>query len=374
MSLSVLGLVAYVALTRRRRLRPFVATGLVWAALFGVYSLTTFGSPIPPYFLTSHLQSGVLGVETLQRSYLQALAGTLFSPGRGLFVYVPFLALVLVLAVVYRRQLVDKKLAWIAVGVSLAHWQLLSANRIWWGGQSFGPRLFSDVLVWLFLLAVMVTLAWRRGRSGRLGPRGWAGLAGVALLVAASIAINYRGATARETYRWKEEAMWDWRRPQFLAGLALRPTPRSLGERIAELRSDRDPGERDRVLEAILSDPAVERRVVGGSGMIAVGVTWDRWTRGESPAALVVENSGSEPATPTLGLAVWAGSDRYPITVFVEDGDGTHRHTFERRGKRRIELAPVAGGSRRLYLIWSDKSWSPGARDPRTLGVQLLPG
>lgn len=228
MSLAVIGVTLYVAFARRRVLGRFLVTGLFWAGLFAVYALQTYGTILPPYFFSSHVQSGRLAGGLLLTSYPEAMVGTLVSPGRGLLVYVPILLLVLILLVRYWRYLPDKPLAVTALGVCVAHWQLVSVFRNWWGGQSFGPRLMSDLVPWFVLLAVLALAAVRDAQKA--GAFDWtrAKTGAVLLLVAASVFINTRGAISQETQRGA--GIWNWRYPQFMAGLIPRPDIRDEGQ------------------------------------------------------------------------------------------------------------------------------------------------
>lgn len=221
LSLAIIGVTLFIFLSRRRFSLPFVVTGLVWGTLFVAYSLQVYGSLLPPYFLSSHLESGRLAGGLLLTSYPEGMVGTLFSPGRGLFVYMPIVVLVLFVVIRRWQWLPDKGLALMALGVCLAHWQLVSMFRNWWGGQSFGPRLMSDVVPWLFLLAALAVAALREAAAE--GQFRWTSMksAAVALIVAASVFINARGAIAQETQRGA--GIWNWRYPQFMAGLLPRP-------------------------------------------------------------------------------------------------------------------------------------------------------
>jgi hypothetical protein len=232
LSLAIAGVAVFLFLARRQFLMPFLTTGMAWAGLFVLYSFRIFGSWLPPYFLSSHLESGRLASGLLVTSYPEGMLGTLFSPGRGLFVYVPMAALVLFVVVRRWRWIPEKRLAATAMGVCLAHWQLVSMFRNWWGGQSFGPRLMSDLVPWLFLLAALAVAALRSaGAEGRFQ---WTPLkaAIVALAVAASVFINARGAVVQETQRGA--GIWNWRYPQFMAGLLPRPDTRHKSEELGK--------------------------------------------------------------------------------------------------------------------------------------------
>jgi hypothetical protein len=221
MSLAIVGVTLWLLAVRRRLFPPFFVTGALWAAVFLSYSWKTYGTWLPPYFLSSHLESGRLAGGLLVSSYPTGLLGTLLSPGRGLFVYVPLC--ILVLWVLFRRWswIPDKPLAMTALGVCFAHWQLVSLFRNWWGGQSFGPRLMSDVIPWLFVLAVLGIVALRRAAAA--GDFHWTPVkrVTVALIVAASIFINTRGAVSSEAQRGA--GIWNWRYPSFMAGILPRP-------------------------------------------------------------------------------------------------------------------------------------------------------
>jgi len=232
LSLAIIGVGLFVLACRRRFAVPFFATGLMWAGLFVFYSQQTYQSWLPPYFLSSHLESGRLAGGLLLTSYPEAVVGTLISPGRGLFLYVPMLILVLFVVLRRWRWLPEKALALTALGVCLAHWQLVSMFRNWWGGQSFGPRLLSDLLPWFFLLAVLGAAALRAAAAE--GQFRWTPLkAGVvAMMVGASIFIHARGALVQETQRGA--GIWNWRYPQFMAGLLARPDAPDESEAVGE--------------------------------------------------------------------------------------------------------------------------------------------
>ncbi len=242
MSLSIVGITVLIALRRRRFLPCLAGVGAAWLILFVVHSISAYDSILPPYFLSGHLETGRLGMKVLVGSYPEAVLGTLVSPGRGLFIYVPVYGLIVFAVLRYWRSLPCKGLAATGLVVILCHWQLVSVFRNWWGGYCFGPRLFSELAVWFFVLAALATVAHRKmveeGRA-RLTPL-MAALA--VMLLAASLFINTRGATSRATLRWEAKnidsvglifppqsstfphsRLWNWSYPQFVVGLLPNP-------------------------------------------------------------------------------------------------------------------------------------------------------
>ncbi|HEU4639289.1 MAG TPA: hypothetical protein VFS84_10585, partial [Candidatus Binatia bacterium] len=167
-----------------------------------------------------------LGAQLNIRSLLIAVAGTLVSPSRGVLVFVPWLLFVGFLLIRYRSQIPSRRLVILSVSVIVLHLILVSTFPIWWAGYSFGPRFLTDVVPWFVLLAIM-------GVKGMLTSyehhssafyKGAQVLAG-AIILAVSIFIHARGATAPATAMWNTrpsidehpERVWDWRDPQFLA-------------------------------------------------------------------------------------------------------------------------------------------------------------
>jgi hypothetical protein len=220
---------ALVLLRSRRFVLWLVAGGGLWLGLLLFGSFRAFGS-LPPY-LTLHaglFESAGPGLRSLANGAL----GTLVSPARGLLLFVPLAAWVLWEAGRQWHRLPSRSLAAIALGACGLHWVAISAFPLWWGGQSFGPRLLVDALPWFFLLGVLAVSA----RDGRWSPTAAAVLVLVATL---SIFVNTRGAVAKETWSWRswerpprstsgffEPAWaWNWRYPQFTAGLLAPDSP-----------------------------------------------------------------------------------------------------------------------------------------------------
>ena len=242
LAISVLAATALVVATRRRRLLPLALVGGGWAALYVGFSVVVFGKPLPTYFNTPQASSGRLEVERLLGFHLEGALGSLFSPARGLFFFTPILLLIL-LVLAWAWRVLDRprrRLALAGLAVLVAHWHTVSSFDFWWGGASFGPRYFTDVLPWFLLLGAVATAATRaRAAAGaRVAARSWA--AAALLLAAASLFVHSRGANNRLMVRhW---GLWNWRYPPFMMGLVPYPgTPVPGAELAYSANLDRRP-------------------------------------------------------------------------------------------------------------------------------------
>ncbi len=211
--------VVYVFVCHRPRFLHFV----MWATLAGLpflaYNLAVYGRVLPPYYWPDGIAGNV--------DVGSAMLGTLFSPSRGLLVYSPVFFLAVVGAALKVRQGRFGALDAILATAILLHWLTISTWAMWWGGTSYGPRLFTDMIPFMmyFLIAVLeeMTLPQTFGAA--------ASAFAAVLLVAISIFMHYRGATQAETWLWNRatetvggvdqapERVWDWSDPQFLRGI-----------------------------------------------------------------------------------------------------------------------------------------------------------
>ena len=217
-------LAAYLWAVGRRFPGVFIATVAALSALFVLLSWRESGTWLPPYY-----QPGRLGTQR----FSQALVGHLLSPSRGLLVGSPFLLLPIAGLAIWPARLardlwVRLALAWIGL-----HWIVISLFHNWWGGWSFGSRLFADALPAFLLLTVRVA-AVARARLPAVGRR----VAGATFLVFAACAAfihSHQGLYNVYAMLWNDgidqsgpARVFDWRYPQFLA------SPRSLGAHARE--------------------------------------------------------------------------------------------------------------------------------------------
>jgi hypothetical protein len=219
-AIPILCVTVYMFAYYRREFPAYALTGLAWFGGFLAYSRSTFGKPIPDYYLDSRFN--LRGLPT-------ALPAILISPSRGLFIYVPVLIFVLYLLIRYWKTLPFQRLAVLALAMVSIQILTIALWRIWWGGYSYGPRLLTDAIPWLALLAILGCSARLRSDSAARFSR--IEVVSALALLALSIAINGRGAISWPTAHWHidvdidnhPDRAWDWSYPQFMAGLIAPP-------------------------------------------------------------------------------------------------------------------------------------------------------
>lgn len=140
----VLGAVLAAAIAARWPARVWRLA--LWAippvAFVLVYNWMSFGSPL------SHGFSGSLG--RFSAPWGTGQLGLLLSPGKGLLVFTPVVIMGIAgLRIAYRNG--ERWLALTASGAAVAHWLFVGRWAEWHGGESWGPRLMTDVLPLLFL-------------------------------------------------------------------------------------------------------------------------------------------------------------------------------------------------------------------------------
>ncbi len=241
-SIIIIVMAIWVVVAERRHLLAVVAGAIPPLAILVAVDLAYYHQPLTPYY-TGGQAFDVSGTMVV------ALAGNLVSPARGLFIFCPLVALS-VIGVVVRWRAGELTAFWKALAIiPVVHWIVISAFKHWWGGDSFGPRFFTDlvpVFVVLALPAVEVLARWvarapraepdrtdgvgDRGAVGPSPPRRWRRVL-VALVVAAlvwSVAVNAQGAILRSAWCWNNEPtdvdthpsnLWNWSDPQFARGL-----------------------------------------------------------------------------------------------------------------------------------------------------------
>lgn len=215
----------YLAWKDWRQMAKTAVIAATLLALFLLWSQREFGTWLPIYYSAVRLQIA-------RPPIWLALLGHLFSSARGLFVFSPFFLLLIPGLWLLRRQ-ARPPLLWLCLAWLALHLYVSSRGTNWWGGDSFGPRILTELVLPLTLLLVW---AWREGRT-LLSPRqqrGWLGLYGLLGLTAVFIH-SYQGLYNYSTILWNEVTqeypvppftprhgdLFNWRYPQVLASNAM---------------------------------------------------------------------------------------------------------------------------------------------------------
>lgn len=220
---SILGIGVYLLLHHRRLLVITGVAGAAGVAAFVLISLHVFGTPTPP---STYSADTIDGHDVLNR-----FAWLMVSPSRGLLVYCPYVAVLGVILIGWRKHLADTGLVLPAAVAIGSHTLLFSCYNGWHMGSSYGPRYFADLLPWFVLLTALAVQAVLAAPIPKWRSR--AVLAALALAFAWGIFAHARGANSVKAwfFNWRpiavdfEPAVKDWRHPQFLAGLTFEVKP-----------------------------------------------------------------------------------------------------------------------------------------------------
>lgn len=273
----------YVFIRYRKYFLPYLLWAAVVAVPFLLYNWNTYHTLLAPYYLPQRLGSN--------SHFAEALAGNLLSPARGLLIYSPFFVLlgfVLVPRIIKRKM---SDLEWLLLTIILLHWMMSSSFAHWWGGHSYGPRFFADMLPFLMFLLLPLFRGWGTDYSPVLH-------GALLILVALGLFVNARGAlvyAAGIEWNWEQGStanvdadpsrLWDWSDPPFLRGLV--------------------PGRLELLLEApIMLRPAPEQVEIAFS--VAVqnpGHSTVNW-KVETPERIHLNQQGTNPDQQLLPFSV----------------------------------------------------------------------
>jgi hypothetical protein len=213
----------YLLIHYRRTLLATVATGSLWSAGLVAVSLHAFGTVMPPSVYSAGTIDG--------QDVLNRFAWLMVSPSRGLLIYCPYVLAVAGILIAFRKHLTDTSLL-LPAGIAIAaNTLLLSCYNGWHMGSSFGPRYFCDVLPW-FVLATAIACRGIASKPAVSGGNRVSRLLAIALLTVCfswGFFVHWRGANSVRAWLWnlrssavgQEEAVKEWRHPQFLTGLTF---------------------------------------------------------------------------------------------------------------------------------------------------------
>ena len=225
-SIAIVTITVYVVLrTRDRKVFTWYAvTGAAWLLLFVAGSYHYLGQLFPPYYLHRGFLFGT--TISVLKAYVFRAAGHLVSPSRGMLVYLPVTLFIGYLLIRYRKTLPSMPLTALGLANLVGLGVVVSGFRHWWGGHSYGPRLLTESVPWLVLLAILGVAGMRRAPETARARRAFELAIGGALLLL-SVAIHARGALSWDTVIWnffpvdvdqRPQRLWQWREAQMLAG------------------------------------------------------------------------------------------------------------------------------------------------------------
>jgi hypothetical protein len=214
---------AWTAATHPRRIIAFGIGAAVVIAPWLALNHHIYADWLPPYYHPAYFAGNPF--------FWDAFAGLVIGPARGLLVYSPVLVFSIAgVAMKVRRRtftMLDMSLAACVV----VYWVAIArVNRVWWGGDSYGPRFFTDMLPYLIFWMIPV-VAWL---ESPLAPHANRLVAGGVFAVAAAVSVlmQAQGVFNPAAMRWNHEPpsveleaerLWDWRYPPFLAGVVAAP-------------------------------------------------------------------------------------------------------------------------------------------------------
>ncbi|MBL0328006.1 MAG: hypothetical protein IPP64_00970 [Bacteroidetes bacterium] len=198
----------------RHALKQYVLTIFILYIPFGIYAITHFNIVVPAYYhplFWMHKKS----TTPLSENFLAIL----FSPARGLFLFTP--VLLLSFYGVFVKEARKHPLYMISLIWFVIHTFMLARQPNWWGGWSYGPRLFSDALIPLFIMFIISFEKSKHALASKLI------LTLFFLLSIPGIFIHtIKGATDIQTYKWNDHPaiddhidyyIWNFQYPQFSA-------------------------------------------------------------------------------------------------------------------------------------------------------------
>jgi hypothetical protein len=213
--IAILGV--WVLVWHRRQAAWVILGGLPPVLILVIVDLVAYHQLLTPYYTQGQSFD-------FSSNVLTAAAGNLVSPSRGLFIFVPLVLLSIAGVVLLWR---GRRLTplWGALAVyPVLQWFLISPFKHWWAGDSYGPRLWTDLMPVFVVLALPAVEHLAEHRFNR--QRAVAGVVVVALVW--SFAVHAQGATLRSAWCWNNEPtdvdahpskVWNWSDPQFLRGI-----------------------------------------------------------------------------------------------------------------------------------------------------------
>ena len=143
-----------------------------------------------------------------------------------------------------------------------------------------------------------------------------------------------------------------------------------MSKELSALLKKNDPARRAKLIKLIEGGDTLKARLLGDE-IVAVNTSIDLWITDGKPAGVLVTNTGKQPMVAQLSLGCGAPPQRLPITVTMDDGKKKTKYVFKEANHIKVIFPAVPSKSKRLFIINTDKTWTPGTHDKRRLGVRF---
>ncbi len=142
-----------------------------------------------------------------------------------------------------------------------------------------------------------------------------------------------------------------------------------LYERLSALSSSRDRHRRASFVESVIDGSIPNSSTVEDGTAVLVGGWPDGWTHGTRPAGLLIENPANHIVRPRLRLGCDPREGDPRLTVSIDDGSRVTEVILDCRRVTSVRLRKIDAGSRKLYILRSDRPSAATPQDDRLRGV-----
>jgi hypothetical protein len=158
-ALVIIGIIAlWLFLVNKKELLKYIAVVIILFIPFAIYSKINYHIIVPPYYHPL-FWAYMISNET----FLSKLAAVLVSPARGFFIFTP--VFILPFLGLFIKEARKNTLFVMALFWFILHCVMLARQANWWGGWSFGPRLFTDALIPVFIMLVITYTKIKENKS-----------------------------------------------------------------------------------------------------------------------------------------------------------------------------------------------------------------
>jgi hypothetical protein len=199
----------YIFVNYKHAFMKYILVAAPIAIVYFGFNMSIYGKILSNYYSPDR-------VFHLSR-FMEALAGNIYSPSRGLFIYSPILLVSLYGFIRFFPNKNNLRNSYILLFLIIifCHWLLVSSFPHWWAGHSYGPRFFADMIP-LFIFSVILVfeqIAVQKPIKQAVI------LLSITPFLIFSFYVHYKGAYIHAVYEWNitptnidadPGRLWDW--------------------------------------------------------------------------------------------------------------------------------------------------------------------